>query len=107
MAIEDRLARGNADDIIHIGGVMEGFLDTEAGKLVQALLRGRQSKESKARTGAETPAERRLGRIEMCETLLDDLEQFIVDRNKLLLDIKKERPSKEMHDGPPVDPVQL
>lgn len=103
MAIEDRLARRSPDDVIYIGGVIESFLDSEAGKLVQALLNGRIAFEARATKDPNTSSDKRMGRIEMCQMLIDDFDQYLEDRYKMIVEIRKEKPKPEpLTDGPPV-----
>lgn len=99
MLIEDRLLRMAPEDVIHIGGVIETLMDSEAGKLLIALLNGRIAMEARAKD-TNVSSDKRMGRIEMCQTLLDDLEQYIMDRNKLLLERVKEKPKVTQQDGP-------
>lgn len=102
MAIEDRLARRGPEDLLYIGGLIEELLDSETGRVIQALLNGRIAIEAGIKANLNIPAERRLGRIEMCQMLLEDFEQFIQDRHKLIVEMKRVRPQEEtvMQDGP-------
>lgn len=90
MNIKERLARREQQDIIHMGQVVEVALDGEFGEILEVLMNGRISREAQESRGGRLSADRHLGRIEMCEILMDDLNQFIADKAKLQMPLEEE-----------------
>ncbi len=94
ISIEDRLigcARGDGDHIIYVGQLVERVLKSEFGSVLKALTVGKVSNElkiSKATKGADS--DRILGRLEMADSLWDDLEQYVLDKEKLVQPVQVE-----------------
>jgi len=94
--IEDRLAgcgRKEAEHIIYVGNLVERVLRGEFGAVIKALTVGRTSSELSASRTMNVPSERVLGRLEMADSLWCDLEQFVLDKDKLM------KPSEENLEG--------
>ncbi|MBX4189760.1 hypothetical protein KW791_00460 [Candidatus Parcubacteria bacterium] len=87
MAIEERLAsagRRERHSIIYLGELVERHLRGEIGAILKALTAGRISTELGKSSVSGVSAERVLGRLEMAESLWNDLEQFVHDKDKLI-----------------------
>lgn len=87
--IEERMIRRNMEDIEYLGDLVEQHYSGEFGKVLTALTQGRVMEEALRTKNGESP-DRILGRIEMAAKLTQDLEQFIVDRDRLREPVKKE-----------------
>jgi hypothetical protein len=86
MSIEDRLtaaSRNDPDAVIYVGQLVERVLRGEFGAIIKALTAGRISTELSQARGSMTTSDRILGRLEMAENLWNDLEQFVLDKDKL------------------------
>jgi hypothetical protein len=86
MQIEERLAgcgRHEAEHIIYVGELVERAIKGEFGAILKALTAGRVSTELNANKAGGLSSDRVLGRIEMANNLWDDLEQFVLDKDKL------------------------
>lgn len=84
-AIEERLAgcaRSEASHIIYVGELVERVLCGEFGAVIKALTAGRISTELSTRDGSVS-SDRRIGRLEMANDLWTDLEQFVLDKDKV------------------------
>jgi hypothetical protein len=84
--IEDRLAgcgRNEVEHIIYVGELVEKAIKSEFGAILKALTAGRVSTELNANKSGSLSSDRVLGRIEMANNLWDDLEQFVLDKDKL------------------------
>ena len=85
MTIQERLKRREVSDIIYIGSLVERVCFKEDAKptefleLLKALTEGRAEQE--ALMSKEINADRILGRIEMAYKLVNDLEQFVADKD--------------------------
>lgn len=88
MTIEERIQRRAPEDIIHIGQLAENVLKSEMGVLLYALTSGRIATE--ASNNSNLNAERILGRIQGYQRLMNDLEQYVIDKNKLLQERQEE-----------------
>lgn len=87
LSIEDRLAgcgRNEPDHIIYVGQLVERVLQGEFGAIIKALTAGRISTELGQSRQSVTSSDRILGRLEMAENLWNDLEQFVLDKDKLI-----------------------
>ena len=99
--IEERLAacsRGDLDNIIHVGNVVEKALQGEIGSILRALLRGRSSMElSESRLqGGTLNADRFLGRLDAYEKIWTDLEQYVHDKDAAIRKlVKQSQPEEE------------
>lgn len=92
-AIEERLsacARHEAQHIIYVGELVERTLKGEFGAVLKALTAGRVSQELQAAKVSGISSDRVLGRLEMAENLWNDLEQFVLDKDKLQQPIARE-----------------
>ena len=97
LAIEERLAacgRGESDHIIYIGMLVENLLKSETGAIIKALTAGRTSSEIRSNMSGKLSSERVLGRIEAYENLWNDLEQFVLDKDRLTEPITKTEPEE-------------
>lgn len=96
--IEDRLtacSRQEKQEIIYIGELVEKTLKGEFGAVLKALTAGRVSQELQNAKSSGIPSDRILGRCEMAENLWNDLEQFVLDKDKLLQPLEREQALKE------------
>ncbi len=84
MRIKEALIRKDTSDIVYIGEVAQKMYESEAGELLRALLNGYIGEEAiRHKEDEKTSADRVLGRIEMCQTILDDIE-FMIDQARKL-----------------------
>lgn len=93
LAIEERLAacgRGESEHIIYIGMLVENLLKSETGAIIKALTAGRTSSEILSNMSGKLSSDRVLGRIEAYENLWNDLEQFVLDKDRLQEPIKEQ-----------------
>lgn len=93
LAIEDRLAacgRGEPEHIIYVGMIVENLLKGEAGAIIKALTAGRSSSEILSNMSGKLSSDRVLGRIEAYENLWNDLEQFVLDKDRANEPIQKQ-----------------
>jgi hypothetical protein len=89
MTIQERLARRSPEDVIYLGDVVEKhYVQSEFGDILEALLNGRVMDE--ALRQQVIPADRVLGRIEMAAKLKQDLEQYVIDRDKMKAPVEQE-----------------
>ncbi len=89
--IEERLAgcsRNEANHIIYVGELVERVLRSEFGAVIKALTAGRVATELATRD-AGVSSDRRIGRLEMANDLWQDLEQFVLDKDKVQSDLIK------------------
>lgn len=113
--IEDRLALAGAGDlkeIVYIGALVEKALMGEFGSVLRALLRGRQAMElGESRAMPKVSAERYLGRIDSLERILEDLEQYVLDKDLAFKKISAESGQKfepaDIHTAPEVGAEEL
>lgn len=87
LSIEDRLSgcgRRESDAIIYVGTLVENVLRGEFGAIIKALTVGRVSTELKNNREGKLNTERLVGRLEAYDTLWEDLEQFVLDKDSLL-----------------------
>lgn len=95
LGIEERLegcSRNDAAHIIYVGELVERILKSEFGAVLKALTAGRISTELSTRD-ATVSSDRRIGRLEMANDLWNDLEQFVLDKDKIIQDeLLKEMP---------------
>lgn len=92
-SIEDRLAgagRGDASCIIHLRDTVERTLKGEFGAILKALTVGRTSRELAENRDGKLSSDRVLGRIEMAEILWNDLEQYVIDGDALMVPTNSE-----------------
>lgn len=83
--IEERLAgasRNEASHIIYLGELVERTLRSEFGAVLKALTAGRISMELSTRDSTIS-SDRRIGRLEMANELWTDLEQYVIDKDKV------------------------
>ncbi len=95
-SIEERLAsagRGDVSAIIHLRDLVERTLKGEFGAILKALTVGRTSRELAENRDGKLSSDRVLGRIEMAELLWNDLEQYVIDGDSLLVPTKGENDS--------------
>lgn len=84
--IEERLtgcSRREAQHIIYVGTLVEHALLGEIGAVIKALTAGRVSAELASNKDGKLSSERVLGRVEMANSLWDDLEQFVIDKDNV------------------------
>lgn len=81
--IEECLVRGETQDIIYIGEVAERLYNGEGGFLLRALTNGQISEEAEVKQKDDLPADRRLGRIEAYQNMINLIEQAIEDGNSM------------------------
>lgn len=104
VAIEERLigcSKKEASHIHYIGDLVERILQGEFGAVIKALTAGRISQELHSAKHSGLSSDRVLGRIEMAENLWNDLEQFVLDRDKLALEANDETRQPEFINYPP------
>ena len=95
MKISERLQRRSNDDIIYIGSLVEkhcfknGNESTEFLELIKALTEGRAEQEA-LMNKPDQSAQRILGRIEMAYRLINDLNQFVIDKEAINRPLSKE-----------------
>lgn len=92
-SIEEKLAsagRGDASAIIALRDIVERTLKGEFGAILKALTVGRTSRELAENRDGKLSSDRVLGRIEMAELLWNDLEQYVMDGDALLVPTKSE-----------------
>ena len=90
ISIEERLVgcgKKENDHVIYVGEVVERAIKGEIGAIIKALTAGRLSRELYENRNGKMSADRVLGRLEMCDLLWNDLEQFVLDKDKLLTPI--------------------
>ncbi len=95
-SIEERLAsagRGDVSAIIHLRDLVERTLKGEFGAILKALTVGRTSRELAENRDGKLSSDRVLGRIEMAELLWNDLEQYVIDGDSLLVPTKGDNDS--------------
>lgn len=97
--IEDALAsagRGDLKEVIRIGQLVEDTLKGEFGSVLRALLRGRSAADlAESRRSGGLSSDRYLGRLDAYERILEDLEQFVTDKDiaaQKLIDDSKPQP---------------
>lgn len=86
LSIEDRLAgcgRNEPEHIKYVGYIVENMLKSEAGAIIKALTAGRISMELESAKTSEKTSDWHLGRASMGNDLWNDLEQFVLDKDKL------------------------
>lgn len=87
IAIEERIAgcgRKESEHIIYVGELVERMLKGEFGAVLKALTAGRVSAELSSNRDGKLSADRILGRLEMADGLMADLEQFVIDKDSQL-----------------------
>lgn len=85
--IEERLikcAQKELEHIIYVGQLVERVLQSEFGAVLKALTAGRVSQEIASNKDNRLSSDRVLGRIEMADSLWNDLEQFVADKDKFM-----------------------
>lgn len=93
IAIEERLAgcgRNEEEHIIYVGQLVERILKGEFGAVIKALTVGRISSELASSKSGSVSSDRILGRLEMAEHLWNDLELYVLDKDKLLAPVKND-----------------
>lgn len=103
MTIEERIKRHEREDIIYIGQLAEQILASEMGSLLYALTSGRIATEASTAHQVGS-AERVLGRIEAYQKLVNDLEQYVVDKDKLLQVHREEEVTNQDYASVPGEP---
>lgn len=86
--IEERIVgagRGELKEIVYVGDIVETTLKTEFGVILRALLKGRAALElAESRNKAEFSPDRFLGRLDAYEKIMQDLEQYVIDKDNAL-----------------------
>lgn len=93
IAIEERLAacaRKDRDEIIYVGNLVERTLKGEFGAVIKALTAGRISMELESKKSSGLTSDWHLGRASMGNDLWNDLEQFVHDKDQVLMTVRKE-----------------
>lgn len=106
--VEDRLAacaKGDLQQIVHVGTLVENILKGEFGGILRSLVRGRSSMNlSESRQhGGTLSADRYLGRLDAYDNLLTDLEQYVTDKDSAISKMMKES-APEREDSMAEDP---
>ena len=86
VAIEEKLAscgRGELENIVFVGELVEKTLKSDFGAILKALTAGRISMELQSNKDGKLSSERLIGRLEMAEQLWNDLEQYVLDKDRL------------------------
>ena len=98
-SIAERMIRRQPADLIYIGDLVEKHCFLGEGKpseflqLLKALTEGRAEQEVLA-TPNGVSAETILGRVQMAFKLVNDLQQFVIDRDDAKRPIKRKRKAK-------------
>lgn len=98
LIIEERIAaagRGERSHIVYLGEMVERVMRGEFGAILKALTAGRIDQELQANRTNGISSERILGRCEMASNLIKDLEQYVIDKDKLMVPLKEETPSDQ------------
>lgn len=93
IAIEERLsacARKDRDEIIYVGNLVERTLKGEFGAVIKALTAGRIAMELDHKKSSGLSSDWHLGRASMGNDLWSDLEQFVHDKDAVLMVTRKE-----------------
>jgi len=98
-------ASGDLNQIIYIGRLVEETLKGEFGSVLRALLRGRAAADlSESRIhGCTLSSDRYLGRLDAYERILQDLEQYVLDKDQAavrLIEAQREQQPAELHHAP-------
>lgn len=104
LAIEDRITRsskGDTDSIVHIGEVVEKLLVGEAGAILKALTVGRISMELDSAKVSGKTSDFHLGRLSMANDLWNDLEQYVLDKDKVLAPKKDDESPQKFYNYSP------
>lgn len=105
----DRLAacgRGDSNELIHIGEVVEMQITGEFGAILRALLKGMAAgdlAESRVRGGMSP--DRYLGRLDAYEKISQNLEQYVIDKDnaiKKLAEEAKQNTEEDLQTAPDV-----
>lgn len=101
--IEERIAacgRGEPSHIIYIGGVIEQALKGEVGAIIKALTAGRIAMELSNNKDGRISSDRLMGRLEMAQTLWSDLENYVLDKDKLLAEKRDDKQVEQYVSSP-------
>jgi hypothetical protein len=102
-AIEERIAgagRGSIQEIVYLGELVENTLKGEFGAIIKCLTAGRVSEELNKSKDGKLSADRILGRLEMAESLWNDLEQFVLDKDRLLAENRENTQNVQLVSSP-------
>lgn len=89
MTIEQKMARGEIQDIVDIGLIVEQALRSQLGPILKALTNGRVMTELERNRDGVLAPDRILGRLEAYAQLMKDLEQFVIDKDNALAAARK------------------
>jgi hypothetical protein len=106
--IEEKIAacgRRELAEIVYIGELVERVLKGEFGSVLRALLKGRSAMElAESRIKSDINPDRYLGRLDAYERILEDLEQYVIDKDNASSKIIKdsEKNTSEIQTAPEV-----
>lgn len=82
----ERLAacgRGELKEIVYIGEMVENTLLGEFGAILRALIKGLSASSlAESRVKGEISADRYLGRLDAYDKILENLEQYVIDKDQ-------------------------
>lgn len=90
MKIEERIVRRNMEDVIEIGSALEKFYNGSAGTIFRALANARTTEQFTSTEDNHTSSDKKLGRAEGINLLIQDIERAIDDKNRLTMEMKEE-----------------
>lgn len=91
--IEDVLigcSKHDKNDIIFLGNLVESTLKSEFGAVLKALTAGRVSEELMLQKSSHKSSDYHIGRLSAFNDLWGDLEQYVLDKEKLTQPIETE-----------------
>lgn len=91
MQISDRIVRREIEDRVEIGIRLEDFYNSDAGTVIRAMINARISEQFSNPEDAKTSADRKLGRAEGLQMLINDIELAIQDMKQLTAPIEEQK----------------
>ncbi len=91
MNIEERIVRHTQEDIIEIGMALEGFYNSSAGTVVRAMANAITHEQFINTEDNITSSDKRLGRAEGVNLLINRIEIAIEDMQRLIIETKEEQ----------------
>lgn len=90
MKIEERILRGEQEDVIEIGQTLETFYNSDAGAIFRALANAIITKQFTDTQDNNTSSDKKLGRAEGVTLLITDIEIAIDNMRRFTAPIKEE-----------------
>ena len=91
MTIEERIVRNNQEDVIWIGMALDSFYNSDAGTIFRAMANAITHEQFINTDDHVTPADKKLGRAEGVNLIIERIERAIEDMNRLNAEIKEEQ----------------